>query len=247
MAALRSLLFNLGFFGWTLLVVVLGLPCLLLPRRYTYRLGAFWVRVSLALLDRLVGLDHRVVGLEHRLGGAAIYAVKHQSAWDTLVFALLLDEPAYVLKRELTFVPFFGWLLRRAGMIPVDRAGRASALRRMIGQARRTAAEGRPLLIYPEGTRTAPGEHRPYQPGVAALYGQLGLPVVPVALNSGLFWGRRQFVKRPGTITVEFLPAIPPGLPRKAFMAELERRLEGASARLCLPDVDAVPHRHRTV
>lgn len=232
MAALRSLLFNLGFFAWTLLIVVLGVPCLLLPRRFTYRLGAFWVRVSLALLRRLVGLDHRIVGAEHRLPGPAIYAVKHQSAWDTLVFALLLDEPAYVLKRELIFVPFFGWLLRRAGMIPVDRAGRASALRRMIGQAKRTAAEGRPLLIYPEGTRTAPGQHRPYQPGVAALYGQLGLPVVPVALNSGLFWGRRQFVKRPGTITVEFLPAIPPRLPRKTFMAELEQRLEGASARL---------------
>ena len=232
MAALRSLLFNLGFFAWTLAIVVLGLPCLLLPHRFTYRLGAFWVRVSLALLRRLVGLGHRVVGLENRPEGAAIYAVKHQSAWDTLVFALLLDEPAYVLKRELTWIPFFGWLLLRAGMIPVDRAGKASALRRMIGAARRTAAQGRPLLIYPEGTRTAPGEHRPYQPGIAALYGQLGLPVVPVALNSGLFWVRRQFVKRPGTITVEFLPAIPPGLPRKAFMAELERRLEVGSARL---------------
>ena len=232
MAVLRSLLFNLGFFAWTLLIVVLGLPCLLLPYRFTYRLGAFWVRVSLALLRWLVGLNHRVVGLEHRLAGPAIYAAKHQSAWDTLVFALLLKEPAYVLKRELTLVPFFGWLLRRAGMIPVDRAGRASALRDMIGQAKQRADQGRPLLIFPEGTRTAPGEHRPYHPGVAALYGQLDLPVVPVALNSGLFWGRRQFVKRPGTITLEFLPAILPGMPRKAFMAELERRLEGASQRL---------------
>jgi 1-acyl-sn-glycerol-3-phosphate acyltransferase len=232
MAVLRSLLFNVFFFAWTLAIVVMGLPFLLLPHRFTYRLGAFWVRVTLAVLGGLVGLRHRVVGLEHRLPGAAIYAVKHQSAWDTLVFALLLDEPAYVLKRELTYLPLFGWLLLRAGMIPVDRAGRASALRRMIGQAKQRTAAGRPLLIYPEGTRTAPGEHRPYQPGVAALYGQLDLPVVPVALNSGLFWGRRQFVKRPGTITVEFLPAIPPGLPRRAFMAELEKRLEGACARL---------------
>ena len=232
MAVLRSLFFNVFFFAWTLAIVVMGLPFLLLPHRFTYRLGAFWVRVTLAVLGGLVGLRHRVVGLEHRLPGAAIYAVKHQSAWDTLVFALLLDEPAYVLKRELTDLPLFGWLLLRAGMIPVDRAGRASALRRMIGQAKQRTAAGRPLLIYPEGTRTAPGEHRPYQPGVAALYGQLDLPVVPVALNSGLFWGRRQFVKRPGTITVEFLPAIPPGLPRRAFMAELEKRLEGACARL---------------
>ena len=232
MAVLRSLLFNVFFFAWTLAIVVMGLPFLLLPHRFTYRLGAFWVRVTLAVLGGLVGLRHRVVGLEHRLPGAAIYAVKHQSAWDTLVFALLLDEPAYVLKRELTYLPLFGWLLLRAGMIPVDRAGRASALRRMIGLAKQRTAAGRPLLIYPEGTRTAPGERRPYQPGVAALYGQLDQPVVPVALNSGLFWGRRQFVKRPGTITVEFLPAIPPGLPRRAFMAELEKRLEGACARL---------------
>jgi len=194
MAVLRSLLFNVFFFAWTLAIVVMGLPFLLLPHRFTYRLGAFWVRVTLAVLGGLVGLRHRVVGLEHRLPGAAIYAVKHQSAWDTLVFALLLDEPAYVLKRELTYLPLFGWMLLRAGMIPVDRAGRASALRRMIGQAKQRTAAGRPLLIYPEGTRTAPGEHRPYQPGVAALYGQLDLPVVPVALNSGLFWGRRQFV-----------------------------------------------------
>ena len=205
---------------------------LLLPHRFTYRLGAVWVRGTLALLAILVGLRHRVVGLENRLPGAAIYAVKHQSTWDTLIFALLLDEPAYVLKRELMLVPFFGWLLGRAGMIPVDRAGKASALRRMMAAARAIAAAGRPLLIYPEGTRTAPGERRPYQPGVAALYGQLGLPVVPVAVNSGLFWGRRQFVKRPGTITVEFLPAIPPGRPRRAFMAELEDRLETACDRL---------------
>lgn len=235
MAVLRSLLFNAGFFAWTALIVLLGAPVVLLPHRVTYRLGALWVRGVLAMLALLVGLRHRILGLENRLPGAAIYAVKHQSTWDTLIFALLLDEPAYVLKRELMAIPFFGWLLRSAGMIPVDRAGKASALRRMMAAARAVSAAGRPLLIYPEGTRTAPGERRPYQPGVAALYGQLDLPVVPVAVNSGLFWGRRHFVKRPGTITLEFLPAIPPGLPRKAFMAELERRLEGASDRLAAP------------
>jgi 1-acyl-sn-glycerol-3-phosphate acyltransferase len=117
-------------------------------------------------------------------------------------------------------------------MIPVDRQGRASALKRMLASARAAVAQGHPILIYPEGTRTPPGEQRPYHPGVAALYGDLGLPVVPVALNSGLFWGRRSFHKKPGTITIEFLPAIAPGLPRKAFMAELQQRLEGASARL---------------
>src|SRR5262249_7602536 len=131
-AVLRSLLFNLFFFAWTTAIVVLGVPCVLLPRRFTYRWGAFWVRVSLAVLGALVGLRHRVGGLDPPLTGPAIYAVKHQSAWDPLVFALLLDEPAYVLKRELTLLPFFGWLLHSAGMIPVDRGGRASALRDMI-------------------------------------------------------------------------------------------------------------------
>src|SRR5215468_4352728 len=232
MAMLRSLLFNLGFFAWTLLIVVFGVPWLLLPYRFTYRLGAFWVRISLALLRGLVGLDHRVVGLEHRLAGPAIYAAKHQSAWDTLVFPLLLDKPAYVLKQELIRVPLFGSYLKQCGMIPVDRQGGGSALKQMLKAARAAVAQGRSILIYPEGTRTPPGERRPYHPGVAALYGDLGVPVVPVALNSGLFWGRRSFRKRPGTITIEFLPPIAPGRPRREFMQELRSRMEGASARL---------------
>jgi 1-acyl-sn-glycerol-3-phosphate acyltransferase len=232
MAGLRSLLFNLAFNLWTALIVIVGLPTLLFPYRAVYGLGRMWVAVTFWLLKALVGLEHRVIGLENMNKGPAIYAVKHQSTWDTLVFALYLHFPAYVLKRELLYLPFFGFLLLGAGMIPVDRRGRASALKRMLAVARRRREEGRDLLIFPEGTRVAPGQHRPYQPGVAALYGHLDLPVVPVALNSGLFWGRRSFNKKSGTITLEFLPAIPPGLPRKAFMAELETRLEGASRRL---------------
>jgi 1-acyl-sn-glycerol-3-phosphate acyltransferase len=153
-----------------------------------------------------------------------------------LVFAHYLHYPAYVLKRELLYLPLFGLYLLRAGMIPVDRRGRASALKRMLAAAKRRREEGRDLLIFPEGTRVAPGQHQAYQPGVAALYGHLDLPVVPVALNSGLFWGRRSFNKKPGTITLEFLPAIAPGLARKVFMAELETRLEGASRRLAKGD-----------
>lgn len=147
-------------------------------------------------------------------------------------FALPLRLPAYVLKRELMRIPLFGLYLRCAGMIPVDRTGGGGALKQMVAKARAAAAAGRHLLIYPAGTRTPPGERRAYHPGVAALYGQLDLPVVPVALNSGLFWGRRAFMKRPGVITVEFLPPIPPGLPRKQFMAELQARIETATERL---------------
>jgi 1-acyl-sn-glycerol-3-phosphate acyltransferase len=149
-----------------------------------------------------------------------------------MICTLLFKRPAFVLKRELTWIPFFGWFLLRGGMIPVDRAAGGTALRRLLRRAKQAAADGRSVVIYPEGTRTAPGASRPYQPGVAALYEHLRLPVVPVALNSGLFWGRRSFLKRPGTITLEILEPISPGLGRRPFTEELERRLEGASLRL---------------
>ncbi len=233
MAALRSLMFNIAFYGWTAVFLILASPILLFPYTTIYAFGRMWVRISLWLLKILVGLDHRVIGLEHRdRQRQAIYAIKHQSAWDTLAFALYLNLPAYVLKRELLYLPLFGVYLLRAGMIPVDRQGRASALKRMMEAAKQRRQQGRDLLIFPEGTRVPAGEHRPYQPGIAALYGHLDLPVVPVALNSGLFWGRRAFNKKPGRITVEFLPAIEPGLSRKAFMGELELRLEAACKRL---------------
>jgi len=238
MTAIRSLAFNLAFFLWTALAMIAFLPVLLMPYGATYWFGRQWVRVSLWFLKHLVGLDHRVVGLEHARSGPAIYAAKHQSSWDTLIFALYLHLPAYVLKRELLFLPLFGFYLRKAGHIAVDRSAGASALKRMLAAAKLRRDQGRDILIFPEGTRVAVGSHRPFQPGVAALYGQLDLPVVPVALNSGLYWGRRSFHKKPGTITLEFLPAIPPGLPRRAFMAELEKRLEAASMRLAKVETD---------
>lgn len=232
MQALRSLAFNILFYAWTAAFLVACLPALPFGVAAVHAVGRLWVRVTLALLAASVGLRHQVRGLENLPDGPAIIAPKHQSTWDTLIFALPLRLPAYVLKRELMRIPLFGLYLRRAGMIPVDRSGGSGALKRMVAEAKRAASAGRHLLIYPEGTRTAPGERRPYHPGVAALYGQLDLPVVPVALNSGLFWRRHAFTKRPGLITVEFLPAIPPGLSRKDFMAELERRIETACERL---------------
>lgn len=232
MTIARSLLFNLLFALWTGIMFVASLPTLLLPPGAAWAMGRLWVRGMALLLLATVGLGHRLRGGENRTAGPAIYAAKHQSAWDTLVFALLLNEPAYVLKQELMRVPLFGWYLRRCGMIPVDRQGGAGALKRLLAAARAAVAEGRSILIYPEGTRTPPGERRSYHPGVAALYGDLGIPVVPVALNSGLYWGRRSFRKKPGVITLKFLPPIAPGLPRKAFMAELQRRIEGESERL---------------
>jgi len=184
------------------------------------------------LLKLTVGLDHEVRGLENLPKGSYILAPKHQSSWDTLVLNHLVRDPAVVLKRELTWIPVFGWYLSRAGNIVIDRKGGPSAVRKLVTQGRAVVAEGRPIVIFPEGTRGPVGGKLPYQPGVAALYAQLGVPLVPVALNSGRFWGRLTFTKRPGRITVEILPAIAPGLDRRRALAELERRVEAATTRL---------------
>jgi 1-acyl-sn-glycerol-3-phosphate acyltransferase len=158
--------------------------------------------------------------------------MKHQSAWDALILPIVLGDPAVVIKSELLWLPFYGWYAGRAGSIAVDRRGGAGALRHMVAAARRATAAARPIVIFPEGTRTAPGQRLTYQPGVAALYQALGIPLVPAAVNSGLYWGRRSFVKRPGRIVLAFLEPIPPGRPRREVMAELESRIESATAAL---------------
>src|SRR5712691_1948679 len=244
---LRSLCFNVGWYAGTVTIALLGAPILLLPRRAVVAWAKFWIRFCLWWLRITVGLTHRLSGLENLPAGPVIIASKHQSSWETLAYTLLFSDAAIVLKRELLFIPVVGWAMARAGNIAVERGDGAAALRGLVRQAKAVIAEGRSILIFPEGTRVAVGDERPYHVGTAALYRQLGVPVVPVALNSGLFWGRRQFIKWPGVIDVEVLPAIAPGLGREAFMAELERRLEGASARLCLPDAAAVPDHRRAV
>ncbi len=232
MILLRSLAFNLALYLFTLVEAIAGLPVLLLPRRLACRFGCAWAGAVLRLCALTVGLSYEVRGREHLPRGSAIIAMKHQSAWDTFAVAALFPDPAIVLKQELMWIPFYGWYLRKAGMIGIDRQGGAAALRKLVTSAERAVALGRPIVIFPEGTRTAPGTRRPYQPGVAALYRQLGVPLVPVAVNSGMFWGRRSFLKRPGRIIVEILPPIPPGGERKAVTAALEARIEAATERL---------------
>jgi 1-acyl-sn-glycerol-3-phosphate acyltransferase len=232
MTLLRSLAFNLALYLFTAVEAILGLPVLLLSRRWGSYFGCSWAASVLWICRWTVGLGHEVRGAENLPNGPAIIAMKHQSAWDTFAVAAIFRDPAIVLKRELIWVPFYGWYLWKAGMIAVDRKAGAGALRRLVAAGQRAAALGRPIVIFPEGTRTAPGTRRPYHPGVAALYRQLGLPLVPVAVNSGVFWGRRSFRKRPGRITVEILPPIPPGGDRRAVMVELENRIETATARL---------------
>lgn len=235
MRRLRALAFNLVFWIGTVVFGVAGLPFLLTPRRTAMRFGRFWAQAVLWALKVIVGLDGDIRGRENIPAGTCLIAMKHQSMWDTLMLPPLLGDPAVVIKRELRFVPFYGWYATRAGSIFIDRKGGAGALRRMIAAAKNAAAAGRPVVIFPQGTRTAPGapvDRAPYQPGIAALYRELAVPLVPAAVNSGLYWGRRAFIKRPGRIAVQFLEPIPPGLPRREVMTMLETRIEAATAAL---------------
>lgn len=229
---LRSLAFNVGWYVGTTIIAILGLPILLLPRAAVVAWADFWIDFCLWWLKVTCRVTHQMRGLENRPAGPVIYACKHQSSWETLAFHRLFPNSATVLKRELVFIPVVGWAMARAGNIAVERGDGAKALRSLLRQGKQAIAEGRSILIFPEGTRTPVGSERPYHAGTAALYRQLGVSVVPVALNSGLFWGRRKFIKRPGLIDVEILEPIPPGLKREAFMSVLRERIEGATQRL---------------
>ena len=230
---IRSALFFAFALSWSIALALLYLPLLTLPRRFTQRGASIWCRGLIVLALLCCGVRYRVIGREHLPKGAAIIAAKHQSAWETLFFHTLLADPIYVLKRELLGLPLIGWYLKKAGNIAIDRAAGFRAIKTMMPQVQRALAAGAQVVVFPEGTRTAPGQHRRYQPGVAALYAGTGVPVVPVALNSGLLWGRRRFLKYPGVITVEVLPPMPPGLDRSRFLALLEQRIERATGRLC--------------
>jgi 1-acyl-sn-glycerol-3-phosphate acyltransferase len=229
---LRSFAFNLLFYVWTAILAIVGLPVLLAGRRHVARFARFWEQGVGVLIRHVAGISWEIRGHEHVPALLPIYAVKHQSAFETVVMHLVLDDPAIVLKGELTRIPLFGWFLTGAGMIRIDRSSRARAIRSMVEGSRAALARRQPVVIFPEGTRTPVDAEAPYHPGVAALYLQLKRPVVPVALNSGLFWGRRSFRKRPGRIVIEFLPPIEPGLDRRGFMSELRARLEPASQAL---------------
>lgn len=233
MIVLRSLAFNAGFFGWTGLLLVCGLPLLAIDRAAMRRLGSLWARGVVWMLRWIVGAEIELRG--PRLTGARLVAAKHQSAFDTIIFFLMADDPAYVMKKELAAIPLYGSLARHQKMIFVDRAGRAGALKAMVADARAACAAGRQIVIFPQGTRTEPGAAiagAPYQPGIAAMQHALEMPTTPVALNSGLVWGRRSFLKRPGRIVVEVLPDLPAGLKRAEFMRLLEETIENATARL---------------
>lgn len=234
MLILRSLLFNTLFYAnlicWLVFAV---LPALLLPRRVLLSIAIAWAHSSLWLQRVVAGTSYEVSGIEHIPPGGIVVAAKHQSFWETFMLATVFNNPVFILKQELTWIPFFGWALTKLRMIPVDRKARARALSQVLRRARVELGEnGRQLLIFPEGTRRPPGAPPAYKFGVAHLYGELGVPCVPVALNSGLYWPRRKFLRRPGTIRVSILPPIAPGLPKQEFQAQLQQRIETESDRL---------------
>jgi 1-acyl-sn-glycerol-3-phosphate acyltransferase len=232
MPLIRATLFATFQVAWTLALGLPSLPLLALDRSRTQALARFWLRGMLGAARVLLGLKVEVRGLENLPPGPCVLAAKHQSALETFLFHTLLDDAVYVLKKELAAIPMVGWYLRSSGQVFVDRSAGASALKAMVKGVGIALRRGSQVVIFPEGTRVAPDAKLPYHPGVAALYTQLGATVVPVALNSGLFWPRNGFIKKPGTTVVEILPPMPAGLDRKRFMTELESRVEGASRAL---------------
>ena len=232
MILLRSLLFAVAFYAWSTMVGLVMIPFLLAPRRWMLMQMRAWSRGIILLLRVVCDVKVEFRGLEHVPHGAALIGAKHQCMFDTMGPVSVLDDFCYVMKKELTRIPFYASFAAKGRMIVVDRDGQAKALRQLLTDAKDRMAEGRQLVIFPEGTRTAPGTRGVYQPGVAGIYRTLGLPCTPMATNSGVHWPAHGFLRRPGTLVYEFLPAIPAGLSREVFMRELETRIEEASARL---------------
>lgn len=232
MLFVRSLLFAVAFYGNITLWLVASLPLLAAPPRYLFPVARAWARTNLWLLRVVAGLKVEWRGLDNIPAGGVLVASKHQSAWETFALLTVFERPVFVLKQELLRLPLFGWYLRRAGMIAVDRSAGASALVGMARAARQRVSEGYQVIIFPEGTRRPPGAPPDYRTGVAFLYDSLKVPCLPIALNSGLFWPRQSFLRRPGTVVVSILPPLPRELPRKQVVEELQRRIETESERL---------------
>jgi 1-acyl-sn-glycerol-3-phosphate acyltransferase len=229
MSRLRSLLF-VAYFYLMSAPLAIGFTLLLpLPRKALMGAIKLWSHLVMVGLKLIVGIKVEMRGLEHRPTGPALIAAKHQSTFDFIGPFDLLPDPTFVLKKELLRIPFFGWHCLGSGMIPIDREGHSKALKELVRDAKDRLADGRQIIIFPEGTRKAPGAEPDYKPGVAALYRELGVPCVPAATNSGVLWPAKGYPSRPGTIVFEFLPPIPQGLKRAEFMRELEQRIETAS------------------
>ncbi|WP_027167485.1 1-acyl-sn-glycerol-3-phosphate acyltransferase [Mesorhizobium sp. WSM3224] len=230
MLIIRSLAFNFVFYLSLIVQMIFWTPYYFLsPRHRAWFVPKFWSRTSMWLYDKIASTKSEITGVENLPEGSFILAPKHQSFWDAIAFFPYLDDALYILKRELTWIPFFGWYIMKMRMIPVDRGSRSKALKGVVTATRQEMDRNpRQLIIYPEGTRRPPGAEPSYKYGIVELYTQLGVPVVPVAHVAGLYWPRRKFLRYPGTIKARFLPAIPPGLSKEEFMQRLIGETEAA-------------------
>jgi 1-acyl-sn-glycerol-3-phosphate acyltransferase len=242
MNRLRSAAFTLIFPMWT------GICCLvlafgpLLSRKQALRLAYLWVDSVAWIERRVLGLNYRVIGEGNKpRHGSFIVAAKHQSTYETMKLHPILGDPAIVLKKELLRIPIWGRYLQKTGMIPIDRGAGRRAVGSMLTASLAAKAEGRPIVIFPQGTRVPAGAQRPYKSGVVALYNELNLPIVPLALNSGVFWPKKG-LKHGGTVTFSFLPPIEPGLEPEAALAMLEQRLEAETNRLVAAELQDRSH-----
>ena len=232
MLTIRSLLYVALFYIWSVFWVLLISPLMLGPRRWMVNSWRIWSAVLMGLLWLVCGVKVELRGKQFIPKGAALIAPKHHCMLDVFAQFAWLPDSCFVTKKELMWIPFFGWYAWKARMIAVDRAGQATALRKMVAEAKVRFAGGRQLVIFPEGTRGEPGVPGDYKPGIAALYRELDVEVVPMATNAGVHWPAHGFKRRPGTIVYEYLEPIPPGLKRAEFMRILQERIETASMAL---------------
>jgi 1-acyl-sn-glycerol-3-phosphate acyltransferase len=232
MIKLRSAFFFLFFWIWSAVMNIAFLPMLAFHKIWIVRGQTVWTRGTVFLLHYICGLELEIRGRENMPSGAGLIACKHQSAFETMIFHMITKDPAMIMKKELLKIPIYGWYCKKTEMITVDRKGQTAALKAMIAQSKTALEENRSIIIFPEGTRSGVDESLDYQPGIAALYSQLNVPVHPVALNTGLFWPRKSFLCRPGRMIIEFLPPIDAGMKRREFMAELRERIESKSREL---------------
>jgi 1-acyl-sn-glycerol-3-phosphate acyltransferase len=232
--ALRSLLFHVLFYLSNAIQMIFWTPVFfIIPRDLAWRVVRLWAKSHLWLQAIVVGSRYEFRGLENIPADRPfIVASKHQSMWETYTTLLFLKDASFILKRELMRIPLFGWYTTKMNVVPVDRGKRSEALASMARNAKVQYHDNRQIIIYPEGTRTRPGAPPAYKFGIVHLYSELDATVLPVAVNSGLFWPKGSFMIYPGTIVMEFLPPIEPGLSREDFAAELIERIESATAGL---------------
>jgi len=229
---LRSLIYNVLFYALLVFWLIVAIPTFLMPRWAILRIAGAWAASSIWLLRVICNTKVEYRGLEKIPEGPLIVASKHQSMWETFALLQFFEQPLYILKRELTWIPFFGWYLKKANMIGIDRDAGARSLKDMARRATEAVRRGRQLIIFPEGTRRPVDAEPQYKSGIGMIYVDCGVTCLPVALNSGLFWPRRTFMRYPGTLVVEFLDPLPPGLTRKEFIARVSTAIEAATNRL---------------